>query len=161
MKSVVLGLALCLSLTSVVQAQEFGTLGGRRGGNHEGPRSGYGQPRHEAPRVDRDNRRRDGDRFDRRYHPRYEPRPGYYDGWRWEPYHRAPRWYHVGIVLPWVWINVPVGYWQCTAFNEYMQPISAVGNDVNQAAYNALYECGGANYEAFGCYIPQGYCQLR
>jgi len=40
-----------------------------------------------------------------------------------------------------------------------MQAYTRIGPDENQAAYGALYACGGANFQQFGCYIPEGYCQ--
>ena len=58
-------------------------------------------------------------------------------------------------------IDVDDGWWQCTAFNAAMETFSRVGPDEDQAAYGALYACGGANYQQFGCYIPPGYCQQR
>jgi hypothetical protein len=91
----------------------------------------------------------------------WHPYPGWHNGWGWD-HNWHPGWWHVGIIFPvWIWIDVPTGYWQCTAFNSAMQPFSRTGPDQNQAAYGALYACGGANYQQFGCYIPQGYCQAR
>jgi len=91
----------------------------------------------------------------------WHPYPGWHNGWGWDR-NWHPGWWHVGLIFPaWIWIDVPIGYWQCTAFNSAMQPFSQTGPDVNQAAYGALYACGGANYQQFGCYIPQGYCQAR
>jgi hypothetical protein len=55
---------------------------------------------------------------------------------------------------------VPVGYWQCTAFDQNMTPYTAGGATVNEAAYNATYDCGQASYQG-NCYIPQNYCRLR
>jgi hypothetical protein len=93
--------------------------------------------------------------------PVWRPHPGWRAGWTWNRGWR-PTWWRVGIVFPaWIWINAPVGYWQCTAFNPRLQSFSAFGPDVNQAAYGALYACGGPNYQAMGCYIPAGYCQVR
>jgi hypothetical protein len=92
----------------------------------------------------------------------WRPYPGWHNGWAWDRgWH--PGWWRVGIIFPvWVWYaDVPVGYWQCTAFNSSMQAFSSIGPDVNQAAYGALYQCGGPNYQQMGCYVPQGYCQLR
>ena len=89
-------------------------------------------------------------------------RPGWAPGWRWNNAWR-PAWWRFGLVFPaFVWAaTVPAGYWQCTAFNAGMQPVTDYGPDQNQAAYGALYACGGANYQAAGCYIPAGYCQFR
>jgi hypothetical protein len=42
-----------------------------------------------------------------------------------------------------------------------MMPFSDVAPDMQQAAYGALYACGGPDYAASGCYIPPGYCQVR
>jgi len=92
----------------------------------------------------------------------FGPRPGFAPGWRFNPGWR-PGWLRPGIIFPgFFWIaEASPGYWQCTAYNAEMQPFSDVGPDSNQAAYNALYSCGGPDYQAAGCYIPAGYCQLR
>lgn len=91
-------------------------------------------------------------------------RPGWHSSWRYErDYH--PNWWHPKFVFPgFVWLNVYPGVWQCTAFNQYDQylaPYTYVGQSQGQAAYGALYDCGGPNYQATGCYIPAGYCQRR
>ncbi len=92
----------------------------------------------------------------------WHPRPGWRPGWKWD-FHRYPYWWRPTIVLPvWYWLaSVPVGYWQCTAFDEDLNAFSEIGATLDEAAYNALYECGGLYWEDFGCYIPQGYCRLR
>ena len=92
----------------------------------------------------------------------WRPHPGWAPGWAWNRAWR-PAWWRVGVAFPaFYWAaSVPVGYYQCTAFNAAMQPVTQFGPDINQAAYGALYACGGANYQAAGCYIPEGYCQLR
>ena len=92
------------------------------------------------------------------------PRPGWHSTWRYpKTYH--PHWWAPTITFPgFVWLNVNPGVWQCTAFNQYDQylaPYSYVASSQSQAAYGALYDCGGRNYQATGCYIPQGYCQVR
>lgn len=113
-------------------------------GPHPGPHPGPGPGPHPGP------------------HPGpWRPYPGWHDGWRWNRgWH--PIWWVPGIIWPpWYWGDVPLGYWQCTAFNQNLQPFSAFGPDMDQAAYGALYACGGPNFEQFGCYIPPGYCQVR
>jgi hypothetical protein len=55
---------------------------------------------------------------------------------------------------------VEPGYWQCTAFDQYENPFSAAGPDRDSAAYNALYDCGGDDYQDT-CFIPAGYCNIR
>lgn len=92
------------------------------------------------------------------------PRPGWQSGWHYQRnYH--PHWYGPKIVFPgFIWLNINPGVWQCTAFNQYDQylvPYSYVAVDQGQAAYGALYDCGGPNYQVSGCYIPPGYCQRR
>lgn len=90
-----------------------------------------------------------------------QPYPGYYPGWQWNS-SWIPPW--VGPAVTWppfYWQPVPVGYFQCTAFNPYMYPYTAFGQTQDQAAYNALGYCGGPNWMAYGCYIPPGYCQYR
>jgi hypothetical protein len=85
--------------------------------------------------------------------------PVYPRGWGWDrSWH--PAWWVPTIVFPsWIWISeIPAGYWQCTAFDAEMNPFAAVGPDVNQAAFNATYACGG---QEAGCYIPPNYCQFR
>ncbi len=85
--------------------------------------------------------------------------PGWHQGWQWNQAWR-PHWYQWGMQFPaynWSY-GVPQGYWQCVAFNGYMQAFYGIGYDINQAAYGALYYCGGA-YN--GCYIPPNYCQVR
>lgn len=90
------------------------------------------------------------------------PRPGYHHGWNHD-HNWRPRWWHLGISLPiFVWSpQSPRGYWQCTAFSTDREIFSASAPDREEAIYNALYDCGGANYEEYGCYIPEGYCQFR
>ena len=100
-----------------------------------------------------------------------EPYPGPYPGptggwnhpgWSWD-YHRYPTWWRPSMSFPiWIWLaRVPRGYWQCTAFDESMQAYSAIGHHRDEAAYSALYACGGENFENNGCYVPNGYCRRR
>lgn len=88
-------------------------------------------------------------------------RPGWHHGWKWN-FHRYPRWWYPTIILPtWIWVsNIPVGYWQCTAFDEDLNAFSEIGATIDEAAYNALYECGGLDWEEEGCYVPEDYCRL-
>lgn len=66
------------------------------------------------------------------------------------------------VVWPrYAYVPAPQGYWQCTAFDQYMRPYSDLGQTEDQAAYDALMMCGGPNYMQMGCYIPPGYCQFR
>ena len=90
----------------------------------------------------------------------WRPYPGWHNGWTWNR-GWVPGWYRVGMAPPWVWGDVPYGYWQCTAFNSSLQAFTRFGPDMNQAAYGALYACGGPNYQQMNCYIPNGYCQFR
>jgi hypothetical protein len=78
-------------------------------------------------------------------------------------HHWHPHWWHEGYHFrPWHWvIEIDPGYWQCSAFNEYGQEYDDVGPTENEAAWNALYDCGGRDPEDAGCYIPEGYCQVR
>ncbi|PIS11659.1 MAG: hypothetical protein COT73_02825 [Bdellovibrio sp. CG10_big_fil_rev_8_21_14_0_10_47_8] len=90
------------------------------------------------------------------------PRPGWHGGWRHDRgWH--PGWWYAGISLPYfVWApESPYGYWQCMAFSEDRQVFSASAPTLNEAAYNALFDCGGPNYQQYGCYIPDGYCRRR
>src|SRR5262249_17878658 len=92
------------------------------------------------------------------------PRPGWNSSWRYErSYH--PRWWGPKIAFPsFVWLNVNPGVWQCTAFNQYDQyiaPSTYVARTQSEAAYGALYDCGGPDYQASGCFIPDGYCRRR
>ncbi len=91
------------------------------------------------------------------------PRPGWHEGWHWDYNAWHPHWWHVGFVFPgFVWLGgIPVGYWQCTAFNQNGQGFSDMAPTIDQASYGALYECGGPNYQGNACYVPQGYCQHR
>lgn len=85
--------------------------------------------------------------------------PIYPLGWGWDrSWH--PVWLEASIIFPaWIWMEIiPVGYWQCTSFNRALVPFPAIGQTMNQAAYNATYSCGG---QAAGCYIPPQYCQFR
>jgi hypothetical protein len=105
--------------------------------------------------------------------PRYRPGPGnpghrpyyppiYYPAGHWNNYWQ-PTWYYPGIPLPlFSWnYNYPVGYWQCAAFNGNYMTYYGVGSTVEQAAYAALYACGGMYYLSVGCYIPPNYCGIR
>jgi len=85
--------------------------------------------------------------------------PGWHHGWHHDRgWH--PGWWSAGYVFPpWVWGDVPYGYWQCTAFNGSLQAFTRFGPTEDEAAYGALYACGGSNFQQFGCYIPEGYCQ--
>jgi hypothetical protein len=88
-------------------------------------------------------------------------RPGWYAGWYWNRV--VPGWWPVGILgLPLfaLEVGVPFGYWQCTAFDQNMNTYSAAAPSQQQAAYNAMYDCGGPNANAM-CYIPAGYCGVR
>lgn len=92
------------------------------------------------------------------------PRPGWHSSWHYDHgYH--PHWYGPHVVFPgFLWLNVNPGVWQCTAYNQYdryLAPYSYVAESQDQAAYGALYDCGGPDYQASGCYIPPGYCQRR
>ncbi|MBK9294822.1 MAG: hypothetical protein IPM57_10350 [Oligoflexia bacterium] len=89
-------------------------------------------------------------------------RPGYFPGWHYN-FHWRPYWYNPTYTFPnWYWYNpVPVGFWQCIAFNGYNNSFVGVGVDQNIAAYNALHVCGGPYYQMSGCFIPMGYCQFR
>lgn len=91
----------------------------------------------------------------------WDHRPGWRHDWQWNKRSR-PHWLEFGFTFPafW-WINeVRPGYWQCTAFDSYHYAFSAVGRRQNEAAYNALYDCGGPfNYNNNECYIPNGYCR--
>ncbi len=82
--------------------------------------------------------------------------------WFWNNAWR-PDWFYSGMRFPiFNWLNlIPNGYWQCTAFNGYLQSFSYFGWDMNQAGYGALYSCGGSYYMNMGCYIPPGYCRLQ
>ncbi len=93
------------------------------------------------------------------YYPDGRLYPIYPIGWIWDPIW-YPRWWVPSITFPaWYWIaEIPYGYWQCTAFNEYLEPFAAIGATRNQAAYNATYACGG---QSMGCYIPHNYCQYH
>ena len=97
-------------------------------------------------------------------------RPGYvYPGWSpywvWNPYAWQPAWWawHWQVIIPWGQIgwmpNIPVGTWQCVAFNPYGAWFVGASPIQNQAAYNALWECGGFTWQASSCYVPPGYCQ--
>lgn len=84
---------------------------------------------------------------------------GWSHGYVWNRSHR-PRWVQSGYSwAPWYWYNTPRGYWQCTAFDDNGTPYSEAGRTEDQAAYNALYECGGG--DVYECYIPAGYCRYR
>jgi hypothetical protein len=89
----------------------------------------------------------------------HRDRPGWNRGWRWNRTWR-PGWWYRGIIFPRYNrdYNTPYNYYQCTAFDEYMNAYSAAGPTEDQAAYNALYTCGGSSFEYSGCYIPEGYC---
>jgi hypothetical protein len=78
-------------------------------------------------------------------------------------YGNHPHWFHAGIRFPgFVFVGTfPAGYYQCTAFNEDLQPVTDDGPSLDEAAYAALYSCGGPDYANSGCYIPEGYCQRR
>jgi hypothetical protein len=92
----------------------------------------------------------------------WNPRPGWHGGWRWDHGYRRPHWWYVGIAIPvFAWApGIAHGYWQCTAYNGDLYSYTAMGTDVNQAAYNAMYDCGGPDADARGCYIPDGYCNF-
>src|SRR5262249_19810280 len=95
------------------------------------------------------------------WHSGWRPYPGWHGGWRWNRGWR-PVWVVAGLAFPaWYWINLPYGYYQCTAFDQNMTPFPEIGTTEDQAAYNALYACGGEDYQTAGCYIPEGYCRLR
>lgn len=42
-----------------------------------------------------------------------------------------------------------------------MNAFSEIGYTRDEAAYNALYECGGDDWDYAGCYVPEQYCRLR
>lgn len=87
------------------------------------------------------------------------PRRGWHNGYQWDHGNRRPNWWQRGHRFPiFVWIpGITAGYWQCTAFNSSNYPYSALGLSIDQAAYNALYDCGGSRGQDL-CYIPAGYC---
>ncbi|GIL18617.1 MAG: hypothetical protein BroJett040_23680 [Oligoflexia bacterium] len=89
------------------------------------------------------------------------PRPGWRYDWYWDPYLR-PYWWYPGIFFPmFVWYyQSPFYWWQCTAFDYYRYGYSASAPTLNEAAYNALYDCGGFYYWN-ECYVPEGYCRLK
>ncbi len=103
-------------------------------------------------------------------HGRYWGHPGWHDGgprpgWRfgWDiDYRVRPFWFYDAIVFPrFVFVaEVQRNYYQCTAFDENRNPYSASAPTRQEAAYNALYDCGGPDY-ADECYVPEGFCQLR
>ncbi len=96
------------------------------------------------------------------YYGGYRSRPGWYGDWRWNRTWR-PGWAYRGVRYPryYRYPSIPYNYYQCTAFDEYMNAFSAGGRTINEAAYNALYACGGSTFEYSGCYIPEGYCSRR
>ena len=53
------------------------------------------------------------------------------------------------------------GYFQCTAVDEELEQFTASALTRNEAAFDALFDCGGDDYQAAGCYIPEGYCRVR
>jgi len=94
-------------------------------------------------------------------HGEYRPHPGWHAGWHYDTgWH--PHW-TIGFNFPAFGFiaTVPAGYWQCTAFNSDGAPVSDVGPTSDEAAYAALYSCGGPDYTASGCYIPPNYCRPR
>jgi hypothetical protein len=42
-----------------------------------------------------------------------------------------------------------------------MNENTSIAPALDDAEYNALYSCGGDDYNASGCYIPPNYCQRR
>jgi len=90
------------------------------------------------------------------------PRPGWNAGWHRDLGWR-PGWWRIGFPLPVFFYapEVPFGYWQCTAFDQNQQSYSASAPGSDEAAYNALYDCGGPDYQGNGCFIPPGYCERR
>ncbi len=110
--------------------------------------------RRTRPGRDHRDHSRDRDRY-RGHHDR----PGWESRWHWNRDWR-PRWADRGIRFPRFirHTRVPIGYYQCTAFDRNMNAYSASGLSVDQAAYNALYDCGGSDFQMYGCYIPNGYC---
>jgi hypothetical protein len=91
----------------------------------------------------------------------YVDHPGYKAGWRYDA-HYHPSWIRGSVHFPvfrfGFGITVLPGYWQCTAFNQDLQPVSDVAPTLEQAQYAALYSCGGPDWQAEGCYIPPNYC---
>ena len=89
------------------------------------------------------------------------PRPGWHDGWRWD-YGFHPFWWTAGVWFPlFVWeVATPRLWWQCTAFDQNHDAFTASAPDQQEAAYDAMYDCGGPEAQQT-CYIPAGYCQLR
>ncbi len=79
--------------------------------------------------------------------------------WHWDRYW-LPFWWYPTITWPlWNWIQeIPYGYWQCTAFDQYLDAFPALGTNEAQAAFNATYACGG---QELGCYIPPNFCRFR
>ncbi len=103
------------------------------------------------------------------YHSRYDYGRWYYPdgrrypifprGWGWDRYWYPFWWYPTILLSPWIWINdIHYDLWQCTAFDQTLEPFAAVGRTENEAAYNAIYACGG---QFAGCYIPPNYCRHR
>lgn len=126
--------------------------GNGRGGSVEWGRGDRGDRWRDDRRGHRNHRR-----HARGWHRDWRPHQGWHHNYVWKRSHR-PRWVYSGYSWPaWYWITTPRGYWQCTAFDQYMNDYSEVGSTEDQAAYNALAACGD-----FGdCYIPSGYCQFR
>jgi hypothetical protein len=82
-------------------------------------------------------------------------------GWAWD-WNVYPFWWYDGVVFPAFGYapEVPYNSWQCIAYDEYQNPYVASAPNREEAAYSALYDCGGPQYQQ-ECYIPQGYCNLR
>jgi hypothetical protein len=100
---------------------------------------------------------------------RWHVAPGYYPAWILDEAYPGPDWVvDAEEPIEWPqfeWLNgVAPGEWQCTAFNhndQTLEPYSDIGKTRNQAAYDALYACGGKEWKAEGCYIPAGFCKQK
>jgi hypothetical protein len=81
----------------------------------------------------------------------------------WRDIH--PYWWSPVVIFPaWVWYEVHVNQFQCTAFNENMTPFVAYADTEDEAADRAIAWCAtSANGDvvAAGCYIPASYCRYR
>jgi hypothetical protein len=166
MKTMFFTFLFCLALGSVSQAQYI--LTSEHGGPHNGGGHVVHPPNHGGGNhngggaVHHNPTGHGGQHYGGQHYGHHNPAPGWSHTYVYN-YHYYPRWYYAGFVFPvWYWAaEVPVGYWQCTAFNQELTPFYATGMTEHQAAYNAMYACGGPSASAMGCYVPEGYCRLR